>query len=64
MAELLANGVLTYLAAGALFAVWFAWRGAGRLDPVARSGTSGFRLLVLPGAALLWPWLALRVVRR
>lgn len=51
-----------YLALGSVFALWFAWRGAGRLDPAARGGSMGFRLLVLPGAALLWPVL-LRAIR-
>lgn len=49
-----------YLLFGALFAVAFAWRGAARVDPSAREGTWGFRLLILPGSALLWPLLALR----
>jgi hypothetical protein len=52
-----------YLVAGAAFAVWFVIRGAGRLDPVARQGSRGFRLLLLPGATLLWPLLAARLAR-
>jgi hypothetical protein len=52
-----------YLAAGALFAVPFARRWSGRLDPVAAHGTPGFRLLIVPGAILLWPLLLLRVIR-
>ena len=48
---------------GLCFAVAFAARGAGRLDPVARHGTIGFRLLVIPGAMTLWPYLAWRVAR-
>lgn len=50
-------GVALYAAAGILFAILFALRGAPAIDPVARRATWGFRLLVLPGAALLWPWL-------
>ena len=52
-----------YLLAGLAFATWFALAGAGRLDPIARNGSKGFRLLVIPGAALLWPGLLLRIVR-
>lgn len=52
-----------YLGAGLLFAVPFALRWSGRLDPVATQGTPGFRLLLLPGAMLLWPLLLLRLVR-
>jgi hypothetical protein len=50
-----------YAAIGAVFAAWFAWRGAGRLDPVATHGTWGFRLLLVSGAALLWPYLLRRL---
>jgi hypothetical protein len=49
-----------YLLCGVLFAVPFAWNGASKLDPVAREGTWGFRLLILPGAVALWPLLLRR----
>ncbi len=52
-----------YALLGLVFALAFALRGAGRLDPAARAGTWGFRLLVIPGAAAFWPLLALRWVR-
>ncbi len=63
IAKLLVAAAGVYLGLGALFAIGFALRWAGRLDPVAREGSVGFRLLVLPGAALLWPYLAVRVVK-
>lgn len=53
-----------YLLCGVLFAVPFAWRGAPKLDPVAREGTWGFRLLILPGAMALWPLLLRRWLSR
>ncbi len=52
-----------YAILGLVFAVFFAWRGAQRLDPAAQEGTLGFRCLLLPAAAALWPWLGWRVVR-
>ncbi len=52
-----------YAAAGLLFTVAFAWRGAGALDPAARKGSLGFRLFILPGSAALWPLLAVRWMR-
>jgi hypothetical protein len=52
-----------YLVIGLIFASWFAWRGAARFDAVAGGGSIGFRLLIVPGAALLWPYLLLRLAR-
>lgn len=60
VARLLLTVAGIYLLAGALFAIPFAWRGAGVLEPVAREGTPGFRLLILPGALTLWPLLLVR----
>ena len=51
-----------YLGVGLVFAIPFVLVGAGRIDPAARHGTWGFRLLILPGAAALWPLLAWRWV--
>jgi hypothetical protein len=65
--EALARGLVAlaggYAAVGVVFAIPFAWRGAGVLEPVAAEGTLGFRLLILPGAATLWPYLLYRWVR-
>ena len=58
---LLVAGV--YLAIGLAFALPFVIRWVGRVDPAARSGTIGFRLLIIPGSALLWPLLAARLIR-
>lgn len=52
-----------YLAAGLGFGLWVAARGAGRLDSAAAGAGWEFRLLVIPGAALLWPALAARLAR-
>jgi len=60
-ALVLAAGV--YAAAGVVFAVPFVLRWVGRTDPAARTGTLGFRLAILPGAALFWPLLLGRVLR-
>lgn len=51
-----------YLAAGLVFAVWFAFAGVQRLDPVAEEAGPGFRLMVIPGAAALWPLLIRKLV--
>ncbi|MCP3981679.1 MAG: hypothetical protein GY716_20455 [bacterium] len=66
MNETLAGAIVSifgiYVAVGILFAVPFVIRGVHRIDPVARKGTWGFRLIVLPGVVALWPLLLRRVM--
>jgi hypothetical protein len=52
-----------YLTCGAIFAVPFVVAGVGRIDPHAKRGSWGFRILITPGTVLLWPLLAARWVR-
>ena len=49
-----------YVAAGVVFAAAFVTWGVSRIDPVAREGTWGFRLIILPGVVALWPLLLIR----
>jgi hypothetical protein len=62
MATLL-TALAAYLVLGVAFAVPFAIKGAAAIDPVARHATWGFRILVIPAAAALWPLLLLRWAR-
>jgi hypothetical protein len=56
-AEIFVNLLGAYAAVGLLFAIGFVARGIKRIDPVANGSTIGFRLMVLPGSAALWPLL-------
>lgn len=49
-----------YLACGLLFAIPFVLAGVNHIDPHAKPGTWGFRLLILPGTVFLWPLLVRR----
>ena len=49
-----------YVGIGVLFAVPFVVRGVGRIDPAAREGTIGFRIIVFPGVVAFWPLLLRR----
>lgn len=53
-----------YAAIGLLFAVAFVAIGVTSLDPAAKGTSWGFRLIILPGAAALWPWLLARWIRQ
>jgi len=52
-----------YLGLGLLFAIWFAFAGAKRFDPVVAGAGIRFKLLIIPGAAALWPLLLLKSLR-
>ena len=51
---------LAYLAIGLVFSVVFVTRGVAKLDPSARDAGWGFRLVIVPGVAALWPLLLRR----
>lgn len=52
-----------YALVGVGFGLVFVTVGVARVDPAARGAGWGFRLLVFPGAAALWPLLAWRWLR-
>jgi len=62
-AEWFVNLLLAYAGLGIAFAILFATVGVQRVDPVAKGAGVGFRLLILPGAAALWPVLLVRWAR-
>lgn len=47
--------VSLYASIGVLIGLSFAFRGVHRIDPAATHAPLGFRLLIIPGAAVLWP---------
>jgi len=49
-----------YFGLGLLFALFFVSKGVGKIDPTAKAGTLGFRVLIIPGAMAFWPLLAKR----
>lgn len=62
-AEIIVYTTFVYLAIGVLFAVWFAARGAGKLDEAAKEAGFGFRLIIFFGAAAFWVLLLARLVK-
>ena len=63
IAAWLTFGAGIYLAVGMMFGLWFIAAGVKQIDPATIGAGLGFRLLILPGAAALWPMLLMRVLR-
>lgn len=61
--ELFLVVLAAYAVAGLAFGLCFVTVGVTRLDPAARGTSWPFRVLVLPGAAALWPLLAMKWAR-
>jgi hypothetical protein len=59
-AEFFVGGLAAYTLAGAAFSAVFVMFGIHRVDPVAEHSPIGFRLIVMPGVAALWPILLTR----
>ncbi len=60
VAHLLQLIATAYVGIGVAFAIAFAARGVAVVDPAARGAPLGFKLLLIPGAAALWPLLGVR----
>lgn len=60
MADAIVMAAAAYGALGLVFAVLFVTMGIERVDPLAKGSGIGFRLIVLPGVAALWPLLLAR----
>ena len=53
-----------YAALGIIFAAVFVYAGVASLDPLAKGSSIGFRLIIFPGSAALWPYLFMRWLRK
>lgn len=49
-----------YMGVGALFALAFVTKGAAAIDATAKGAPIGFRLLIFPASAALWPLLLVK----
>jgi hypothetical protein len=61
-AELFWAGLGIYLAAGLLVAIIYGFFAARAVDHGAEGAGLGFRLIIMPGVALLWPIMVLRLI--
>lgn len=56
------TAVFAYAVVGFAFAIPFVISWSGWLDPAARTGSLGFRLTILPGVVVLWPFIAVKTL--
>lgn len=61
-AEMFWAAVALWLAVGSVVATVFAVWGAAATDHAATGAGIGFRLLIIPGAAILWPYMLARLL--
>ncbi len=52
-----------YAGIGVLFGLAFVTRGAAAIDHVAKGAGIGFRLLIFPASAALWPLLLVKWIK-
>ena len=62
-AQWMVYALTAYSAAGFVFAAVFVVAGVAKVDPVANGAPIGFRLIILPGVAALWPLMLTRWLR-
>ncbi|MDP4264886.1 MAG: hypothetical protein Q8941_20325 [Bacteroidota bacterium] len=55
--------IAIYLAAGFVFAVAFIVKGVTKIDEGAHGATWGFRLIIIPGTIVFWPFLLNKWIR-
>lgn len=64
IAQILVYGFYLYLFIGLVFAIWFVFRGASKIDAGLRNANWKLRLLLLPGSMALWPVLIRKSLRK
>lgn len=64
MARFLVQLLAIYFLIGFIFSLAFVVRGVSKIDRNAAGSSIGFRLIILPGSAALWPLLLVRWLRR
>ena len=61
--SILLVGIAIYLALGFLFAIPFVIKGVTSIDEGAYGSSWGFRMIIIPGTIVFWPFLLHRWIR-
>lgn len=62
-ATFVVRAMYAYALAGSLFGIFFVLFGVQKIDSQAQGAGIGFRLLIFPGVAALWPFFLQRTLR-
>ncbi len=52
-----------YIAIGIVIALWFAFFKVQHLDHNAEETSPLFRLLIIPGSVILWPYIIYKIIK-
>lgn len=63
MVEMVLIIVLIYLVPGVLFVIPFLVKGLTKVDEGAHGGTTGFKIIIIPGVIVFWPVLLSKWVK-
>jgi uncharacterized membrane protein YphA (DoxX/SURF4 family) len=64
MASILVYAFYCYLCIGVVFALWFTIKGVDKIDEGMHGAPKGVRILIFPGAVLLWIVLSIKYLRK
>ena len=56
--------VLIYLILGVLFVIPFLLKGITKVDEGAHGGSFGFKLIIIPGVIVFWPFLLNKWIKK
>ena len=62
LAETIVSTLAIYFGVGALVALFVVTIGAARIDPAAKGMPVQARAIIFPGAAILWPLMAWKLI--
>lgn len=64
IAIIFVDAFYVYLITGLIFAMWFITKGVDKVDDGMHGTSWKLRLLLLPGSALLWPFLLKKYIKK
>ena len=61
--EIVLNVIAVYLICGFVFSIAFLIKGISKIDKGVGGGTIGFKIIIIPGMIVFWPYLLKKWIR-